>query len=75
MALVFTPEEIAYETEHYQDNKSPAITAGSTVLIASATITVILRLLSRKIKTREARRTTLGTDDYMIVVSLVSTSF
>ena len=70
MASGFTPQEIAYETAHYQDNKGPAITGGSILLIIVATVAVFLRLLARRIK-----KTAWGSDDVMIVVALVGLIF
>lgn len=66
MAGGLTPQEIVYETVHFHDNKGPAIVGGSILLIVFATIAVVLRLVSRRIK-----RTAWGADDYTIVLSLV----
>ena len=66
MAGAISPHEIAVETAHYDDNKSPTVIAGSIILIATATLAVILRLVSRRF-----RRLQLGADDYMIILALV----
>ena len=62
----FTPQEIAYESSHYGMDKAPAMMAGSIVLIVLATVAVILRLVSRRVK-----KIAFAADDYMVVVALV----
>lgn len=53
---------------HAQDNpnRGPAILAGSIILIAAASIAVILRLGARRLK-----KLCWATDDYLAVVALV----
>ena len=62
-------EEIQYQKLHYHDDKAPAIYAGSTILIASATVFVITRLVARRMSTASWQA-----DDYSIVVALVGYS-
>lgn len=66
MASAFSPEEVAREKAHWNDDKSPTVVAGSIILIVTATLAVTLRLISRKF-----RRLALGADDYMIVLALM----
>jgi hypothetical protein len=66
MASGFSPEEVAREKTHWNDDKSPTVVAGSIILIVTATLAVTLRLISRKF-----RRLALGADDYMIVLALM----
>ena len=66
MAAEVTPQESVYEAVHFRDDKGPAIVGGSVVLIVVATVAVVLRLVSRRMK-----RTAWGSDDYTIVLSLV----
>lgn len=67
-----TPGEIQYEEEHFNDNRTPSIIGGSIVLILVATLTVVLRLISRKMRSDGTRRSTYQVDDYLIIVALVS---
>ena len=59
-------EEIEYQKLHYHDDKAPAIYAGSTLLIASATIVVVLRLVARRMSSASWQA-----DDFSIVIALV----
>ena len=69
---VITPEEIAYQEAHINDDRTPGIIGGSIVLIVIATTTVVLRLVSRKIRSDRVRRKTHQIDDYLIIIALVS---
>ena len=69
MASTFSPEEVAYERAHWNEDKGPAMIAGGIVLIGFATVAVILRLMARKMK-----RLPWMADDYFIVAALVSSN-
>ena len=71
MASYIAPAELAYELAHYEDDRAPAIIGGSVALIAVASIAVVLRLLARKMKTRNSKKLQWAMDDYMIVAALV----
>lgn len=66
MSARISQQEIADETAHYHQNNSPAIIAGSIVLIVVATLAVVLRLVSRRMT-----RLQLAVDDYMIMLALL----
>ncbi|MCJ1360347.1 MAG: hypothetical protein MMC33_010352 [Icmadophila ericetorum] len=68
---VITPEEIAYQEAHINDDRTPGIIGGSIVLIVIATTTVVLRLVSRKIRSDRVRRKTYQIDDYLIIIALI----
>jgi len=66
MASAISPEEVAREMAHWNDDKAPTVVAGSIILIVTATLAVTLRLISRKF-----RRLAVGADDYMIILALM----
>lgn len=66
-----SPEEIAYQLANYEQDKTPALKGSSICLIILATIAVVLRMLSRRIKGKESRMGMFGADDYSIVLALV----
>ena len=72
--ITISPEEIAYQQAHYQDDKTHAIVLGSILLITMASIAVIMRLLSRKIQMQKVKSVPWGADDGMIIVALVGTT-
>ena len=57
---------LARKVAQYQEDKAPAVIAGSIILIVLDTFAVILRLMSRRV-----RKLQLGGDDYSIIVALV----
>lgn len=59
-------DSIQYQLQHYNDDKGPAVIAGSVILISIATTVVVLRLVARRIA-----GTTWRADDYSIIASLV----
>lgn len=65
----FGPGDIKYQLDHWDDNESPVIIAVTTVLFVGALVSVVLRLLARKVK-----HLRLDWDDYWIILSLVSQS-
>ena len=65
MEKLFTPAQARYQHEHYNDNRTPSLVAGSIILILFATVAVILRLCARR-----SRNVALAADDYALVASL-----
>ena len=61
------PEEIAYQEAHIRENKGPILIGTCVMLLALSTTTVILRIISRRIK-----RVKLAADDYLIFLAQVS---
>lgn len=60
-------DELQNELAHARDNKSPQVIAATVAFMVISTVSVALRVLSRRIQGIK-----LGADDYMIFVSLVS---
>ena len=61
-----TPEDIAYQKEHIQDDRSNDIIVSHTICIAIASVAVILRFISRRVGNLK-----VSWDDYMIVAAFV----
>lgn len=66
--MELTPDQIEHQYANKTDNVQPNIYAACGICLVSAYLAVVLRLLSRKIK-----RTSLGGDDFTILVALVIT--
>lgn len=66
MATSLSQHEFLYEIHHWNDTRKPSLIAGSVVLITGSTLTVALRLWSRRFK-----HIKLEADDYSILVALV----
>lgn len=64
-----TPAEIEYEKEHITETQAPAVLTANVTCFALAVVAVSLRVLSRRMA-----GASLGKDDYMILVALVSAS-
>ena len=62
-------DEMQDQLDHLHDNKAPQMVAASISFIVISTVAVILRLVARRMQ-----KIRLGSDDYMIVVSLVRPS-
>ncbi|KAI9818703.1 MAG: hypothetical protein M1832_004179 [Thelocarpon impressellum] len=60
-------EELRYQQLHFHDNRTPAVIAGCIILISTATLTVGLRLASRRMGGMQWKA-----DDYTIVAALVT---
>ncbi|KAI9669825.1 MAG: hypothetical protein M1817_004566 [Caeruleum heppii] len=65
MSSALSPEVLAYQRLHWHDDKTPAVIAGSVLLIFFASLAVCLRLLSRKLIGAPWKA-----DDYTIMVAL-----
>ena len=61
------PEEIAYQEAHIRENKGPILIGTCVMLLALSTTTVILRIVSRRMK-----RVKLAADDHLIFLAQVS---
>lgn len=61
------PAEIQYQLVHQNENRSADIIAANTIMLVAAYIAVGLRFMSRRLM-----HATLGADDWMMVVGLVS---
>ncbi len=64
---LFTPEDIAYQLSHPEENDGPRIIAISIMLMVVCTVVVILRFVARKV-----RKLPWKIDDYMTIPALVS---
>ncbi len=58
--------ELQYRSLHRNDNKGPTLIVIAAVLIATATVAVVLRLIARRTINRP-----LNIDDFAIIVALV----
>lgn len=67
MPVAPPPTTIDHQLTHWDENMSPDIVAVNVALIVLATIAVLSRLISRRIKAAP-----LQADDFMVMVSLVS---
>jgi hypothetical protein len=61
------PEEIHYQEQHASDNRQPDIIAAVAVCLSAAVISVILRLVARRLL-----KIRLQLDDWLILIALVS---
>ena len=66
MPAPIPPAELHYQLTHWQENISPDIIAVNVALVLIATIAVLLRLISRKIKVAP-----MQSDDYVVMLALV----
>lgn len=66
MTSLVTTDQFIYQVEHSKDDETKAVYVVEAVLITLATIAVILRFLSRRIKVAPYLL-----DDWLIVVALV----
>lgn len=62
-----TPADIQYQKDHINDTNAPAVLTACIICFTLAVIAVSLRVLSRRMAAAS-----LGKDDYMIFVALVS---
>ena len=65
MAQPMPPSHIS-DLHNQNASRRPALLAGSIILIAAASIAVILRLVARRIK-----KVSFAADDYLAVLALV----
>ena len=65
--LKLTPDDVRYQITHYNEDRAPALYAGSIALITITAVCVALRLFARKVK-----KIPLGADDYMVLTATVS---
>ncbi len=68
MATLTTEEEY-YEIEHYYDDRGPLVITIMTIFVVFALITVVLRLVTRKV----ILKISWQLDDYAITVAMVGT--
>ena len=61
------PAEIQYQLVHQNENRGADIIAANTIMLVAAYIAIGLRFMSRRLM-----HATLGADDWMMVVGLVS---
>ena len=71
MASILTAQEIRYQAAHLKDSRTEGIVAGSSVLIAVATVSVVLRLWARKVRTASFPASAWAVDDLLVVIALL----
>lgn len=62
-----TAENIAFERAHWEDDRGPLVAIVTTVFIGQSLLTVILRLVTRKVILKRSWQV----DDYAIVLAMV----
>ena len=62
-----TPQEAHFELAHWNDDRGPSVIITTTVFVAFAMTTVVLRLITRKAITKISWQV----DDYAIIVAMV----
>lgn len=62
-----TPQEAHFELTHWNDDRGPSVIITTTVFVAFAMTTVVLRLITRKAITKISWQV----DDYAIILAMV----
>ena len=62
-----SPQEAHFEVAHWNDDRAPWLIINTTILVAFAMTTVVLRLITRKAITKISWQV----DDYAIIVAMV----
>ena len=62
-----SPQEAHFELAHWNDDRAPSLIITTTILVAFAITTVVLRLITRKLITKISWQV----DDYAIIVATV----
>ena len=62
-----TPQEAHFELAHWNDDRGPLVVITTTIFVAFAMTTVVLRLFTRKAITKISWQV----DDYAIIVAMV----
>ena len=62
-----SPQEARFQLAHWNDDRGPSLIITTTILVAFAMTTVVLRLITRKAVTKISWQM----DDYAIIVAMV----